>query len=142
MSKKILIVEARFYADLADELSQGAVEVLEKNNISYEKISISGAFEIPAVINFASQKNIYDGYIALGCVIRGETTHYDYVCLESAKGLNKLALEKNLCIGYGIITCENFSQAWERADRKKKNKGAFAANVCLEMIELKKKFCN
>ncbi len=139
MKKNILIVEARFYADLADELSAGAIEEIEKNNFSYEKISIPGVFEIPAAINFASNKN-YSGYIALGCVIRGETSHYDYVCNESARGLTNLALQKNLAIGYGIITCENFDQAWARAKRDKKNKGRSAAIACLEMIKLKEKF--
>lgn len=140
MNKKLLIVEARFYADLAAELSAGAEEFIKKSGYEFEKISVPGAFEIPAAINFAAQKNIYDGYIALGCVIRGETTHYDYVCLESASGLNKLALKKNLCIGYGIITCENYDQAWARAARDKKNKGADAANACIEMIRIKEKF--
>lgn len=139
MQKNILLVEARFYADLADELSLGAIEILKENGFSYEKISVPGVFEIPAAINFAS-KNDYLGYIALGCVIRGETTHYDYVCNESARGLTNLALQKNLAIGYGIITCEDFDQAWVRASREKKNKGRDAAIACVEMIKLKEKF--
>ncbi len=139
MIKKILIVEARFYADLADELFQGASEFLKTQGYEFEKISVPGAFEIPAAINFAS-KNDYLGYIALGCVIRGETSHYDYVCLESARGLNNLAIEKKLAIGYGIITCEDYDQAWVRASHEKKNKGRDAAIACIEMIKLKERF--
>lgn len=142
MTKKILIVEARFYADLADELTSSAIDTLKENNFEYEKISVPGVFEIPAAINFASHKNEYAGYIALGCVIRGETTHYDYVCNESARGLNQLALRKDLAIGYGIITCEDFDQAWVRASRDKKNKGRDATIACIEMIKLKERFLN
>ncbi|MFT5703284.1 MAG: 6,7-dimethyl-8-ribityllumazine synthase, partial [Rickettsiales bacterium] len=98
------------------------------------------AFEIPAAIALAAKTGNYQGYIALGCVIRGETTHYDYVCMESARGLNELGYKNHLAIGYGIITCENEDQAIARADLKQKDKGGFAVQACLRMIELQNKF--
>jgi 6,7-dimethyl-8-ribityllumazine synthase len=119
---------------------EGAIKKITDAGKEYEIITGPGAFEIPAVISFAKNSKKYDGFVALGCVIRGETTHYDYVCLESARGLNELAIKENLAIGYGIITVENEAQAIERADMKKKDKGGFAANTCLEMIKLRERF--
>ncbi|MFO1242767.1 MAG: 6,7-dimethyl-8-ribityllumazine synthase [Rickettsiales bacterium] len=136
----ILIVSATFYRDLADALLKGCVAELEKVGATYEAITVPGAFEIPAAISMAHQTNKYDGYVALGCVIRGETTHYDYVCLESARGLNDLAVREHAAIGYGILTTENKHQALERALPDRGNKGAFAAHACLTMIALKEKF--
>lgn len=135
----ILIIEARFYPDIADMLTEGAIEALQHAGVSYERIAVPGVFEIPAAVSFAAKSGKYDGFIALGCVIRGETTHYDYVCLESARGLNTLAMEGQ-AIGYGILTTENDEQAYIRADKKRKNKGADAANACLRMVALKKQF--
>ncbi len=136
---KILIIDARYYEKIAEEMLQGAVEVLEKAKVKYDVVTVPGAFEVPAAISFALKKNKYDGYIALGCVIRGETSHYDYVCQESARGINDLAMKKHAAIGYGILTVENEAQAWDRAKRRKQNKGGFAAKACLDMINLKKK---
>jgi 6,7-dimethyl-8-ribityllumazine synthase len=137
---KILIVQANFYQHISQMLLDGAVAELKKANYQYDIIDVLGAFEIPATIAIASKTNKYDGYIALGCVIRGETTHYDYVCVESARGLNELAYKNNLAIGYGIITCENEEQALARGDVNRKNKGGFAALACLRMIEIKQHF--
>ncbi len=137
---KILIVQADFYKKISALLLEGAVKKITDAGKEYEIITVPGAFEIPAVISFAKNSKKYDGFVALGCVIRGETTHYDYVCLESVRGLNELAIKENLAIGYGIITVENESQAIERADMKKKDKGGFAANTCLEMIKLRERF--
>jgi 6,7-dimethyl-8-ribityllumazine synthase len=143
----ILIVEARFYEDIADELVKGAMGALEKAEVTFDRIAVPGAFEIPAAIrmairamHFHPHRRRYDGYVALGCVIRGETTHYDYVCQESARGLQDLALEFTLALGYGILTVENESQAWERARVDRKNKGGDAARACLAMIEAKRGF--
>ena len=138
--KKILIIEANFYKKISELLLTGAAKEVTKAGYQYEVITVLGAFEIPAVIAFAKDSGEFDGYIALGCVIRGETTHYDYVCQESARGLNELAIKEKLAIGYGIITVENESQAIERADFAKKDKGGFAAKACLEMIKIKEKF--
>ena len=138
----LLIIEARFYQDLADELVAGATEAAEAAGATWDRVEVPGALEIPAAIKFAhAGKNVsYAGYVALGCVIRGETTHYDYVCVESARGLQDLALQHNLAIGNGILTVENGKQAWARANRSDKNKGAVAADAALAMIGLKSKF--
>lgn len=137
---KILIVQANFYQHISQMLLDGAVAEIKKQNCQYEIIDVLGAFEIPATIAFASQTKKYEGYVALGCVIRGETTHYDYVCAESARGLNELAYKNGLAIGYGIITCENEQQAIARAASDQKDKGGFAVAACLKMIEIKKHF--
>jgi len=143
----ILVVEARFYANIADELAKGAISVLEEAGVPYERLAVPGAFEIPAAIriavrsmHFHPHRRRFDGYVALGCVIRGETTHYDYVCEQSARGLQDLALEFTLAIGYGILTVENDEQAWERASVDRRNKGSGAAKACLAMIEVKRRF--
>jgi 6,7-dimethyl-8-ribityllumazine synthase len=143
----VMIVEARFYPAIADEMLKGAVETLTKGGATYERFSVPGAFEIPAAIqmairarSFSTLSKHFDGYVALGCVIRGETTHYDYVCGESARGLQDLALRYTIAIGYGILTVENEAQAWERAKRDRKNKGAVAAQACLDMLRLKQQF--
>ncbi len=144
---RILIVEARFYEDIADELARGAIAELEQARVDYERISVPGAFEIPAAIRFAirsmevhSSSSGYSGFVALGCVIRGETDHYDHICRESARGLSNLAMTYSVAIGNGILTCENGEQAWARARVDQKNKGADAAKACLRMIELKRSF--
>lgn len=138
---KILIVEARFYEDIADELVKGAVQVIEAAGASYQRVAVPGALEIPAAIRFAADGNeCFDGYVALGCVIRGETSHYDYVCGESARGLQDLAIRDRLAIGNGILTVENREQAWARCAVDKKNKGGAVAEAALRMIELKKQF--
>jgi 6,7-dimethyl-8-ribityllumazine synthase len=103
-------------------------------------IEIPGAFEAPAAIAFAAQGGAYDGYVALGCVIRGETSHYDYVCGESARGLMDLAIQDGLPIGYGILTVENEAQAKERADPERRDKGGEAARACLAMLALRNRF--
>jgi 6,7-dimethyl-8-ribityllumazine synthase len=143
----IMIVEARYYAHVSDELAKGAIAALDAAGASYERFTVPGAFEIPAAIRFAVEAQArgarearFDGYLALGCVIRGETTHYDYVCGESAGGLQQLALQHGLAIGFGILTVENEAQALARARTDKKNKGGEAANACLAMIELKRHF--
>jgi 6,7-dimethyl-8-ribityllumazine synthase len=136
----ILIVDARFYDDIADEMTKGAVVEIEASGASFERITVPGAFEIPAAIGFALDGGAYDGFVALGCVIRGETSHYDYVCGESARGLADLAGTRGAAIGYGILTVENTDQAWARAHTNQKNKGASAARACLEMIALKRRF--
>ena len=136
----VLIVEARFYEDIADELVKGAVAALEEAGASYERLAVPGAFEIPPAISFADIGGAYDGYVALGCVIRGETSHYDYVCSESARKLMDLSTDRALAIGNGILTCENDDQAWERAGVGRKNKGGDVAKACLRMIELAERY--
>lgn len=143
----IMIVEARYYAHISDELAKGAIAALDAAGASYERFTVPGAFEIPAAIRYAVEAQArgarearFDGYLALGCVIRGETSHYDHICGESARGLQDLAIAHNLALGFGILTVENEAQALARARVDKKNKGGEAANACLGMIELKRHF--
>jgi 6,7-dimethyl-8-ribityllumazine synthase len=131
---KILLVEGRFYNDIADALLKSAVDEIKKDGFEYEIFSVSGALEIPQVINFASKTNLFTGYVALGCVMRGETYHFEVVSNESASGLMKLAIEKNLAIGNGIITVENEEQAKART-----NKGSEAVKACIEVINIRNK---
>lgn len=137
---KILLVESRFYEDLSEELASGAIAEINKSGYEFERLFVPGALEIPAAINFATASNEFDGFVALGCVIRGETYHFDVVCNESARALMDLSINKNLCIGNGILTVENEEQAWERAAVNKMNKGGGAAIACIEMIKIKNKF--
>lgn len=138
----ILIVEARFYADISDALLNGAAAALEKAGAKTDRISVPGALEIPAAILFAARASegagkTYDGFVALGCVIRGETYHFEIVSNESARGLTDLALQHGLCIGNGILTTETEAQAQERASKSGLDKGGDAARACLALIELK-----
>ncbi|WP_025661226.1 6,7-dimethyl-8-ribityllumazine synthase [Rhizobium sp. IBUN] len=140
----ILIVEARFYDDMADALLEGATFALKEAGATYEVVTVPGALEIPAAIAMAldgadSEGTQYDGYVALGMVIRGETYHFDIVSNESSRALMDLAVSESLAIGNGILTVENDDQAWARARRSDKDKGGFAARAALTMIELKKK---
>ena len=137
----ILIVEARFYEELADEMAHGAETALNAAGARFERLAVPGAFEVPGAITHAARAaDGFDGYVALGCVIRGETTHYDYVCQESARGLMDLSVRDGLAIGYGILTCENREQAWERAARNQGDKGRAAVQACLRMVELRRRF--
>ena len=140
--KNILIVVSNYYTEISDLMLEEAKETVKENNMTADVELVTGAFEIPAIITFS--KNKYDGYIALGCVIRGETTHYDYVCSESARALMNLSLE-GLAIGYGIITVENYEQAVARAKKNGKDKmgkGKVAALACINQIHLKIKYTN
>lgn len=143
----ILIVEARFYDDLLDAMLTGAKRALDKARASYEVVTVPGAIEIPGAIKLAHEaanagrlERRFDGYVAIGCVIRGETTHYDTVCQESARGLMDLAIRHNLAIGNGIITVENEEQAWARARPEDQDKGGGAAKACLAMVALKRRW--
>ncbi|MEM6710850.1 MAG: 6,7-dimethyl-8-ribityllumazine synthase [Pseudomonadota bacterium] len=134
-----LLVEARFYTDLADELAAGAVEALEASGHTYERLSVPGALEIPGAIAAAARGNKpFDGYVALGVVIRGETSHYDIVAGESSRALMDLTLNPVLAIGNGIQTVENGAQAWARANRSEKNKGGGAAQAAIALVEAHK----
>lgn len=129
---KILIIEARFYPEISDLLLEGAKRAIADTGANVDVISISGALEIPAVI--AAAKNKYDGFVALGCVLRGETYHFEVVANESARAIMDLTLQ-GLSIGNGILTCETEEQAIERAG--KYDKGRFAAEACLNLIRIK-----
>ena len=134
---KILIVTSRFYSEISDSLEKECIAVINEHGLDYDIIDVPGAFEVPAVISHASKSNKFLGYIALGCVIRGETSHYDYVCNESARALMQLSLE-GLPIGYGILTCENKTQALARSSSEGLNKGKAATLACIRIIEVMK----
>ena len=135
----VLIVEARFYDDIADALLDGAKAAL--GNATFDVVTVPGALEIPAAIAMAMNGDTrYDGYVALGCVIRGETTHYDTVANESARGLMDISVAYAMPIGNGIITVENEEQAWARARASEQDKGGGAAAAVLTMIALKARF--
>jgi 6,7-dimethyl-8-ribityllumazine synthase len=141
----LLIIEARFYDGLADALLDGAKAALEAAGAIYDLATVPGALEIPAVISFALDGAEaggvdYDGFVALGTVIRGETHHFDVVANESARALMNLATEESLAIGNGILTTENEDQAWARARRSEGDKGGFAARAALTMIALRQRF--
>jgi 6,7-dimethyl-8-ribityllumazine synthase len=129
---RVLIVAARYYAGVVDAMIASARSTLEAAGATIEVAAIPGAFEAPGAIAMAA--GAYDGFIALGCVVRGETSHYDYVCGESARGLMDLSIRQGLAIGYGILTVENLAQAEARADPARQDKGAEAARACLAMI--------
>lgn len=131
--KSVLIVRAPYYKDIADDLLAGAEAALADAGASHELIDVPGALEIPTAIAMAARMEKYDGFVALGCVIRGETTHYETVCEESARGLTMLGLS-GVCIGNGILTVENRNQAERRADPKDMNKGGGAAEAALHLI--------
>lgn len=139
----LMIVEARFYATIADALLAGAVAEIERQGATFERFSVPGAFEIPTAIRAgfeagrAGTRRPFDGFVALGCVIRGETSHFDYVAGESARGLMELSVRHGLAIGYGILTVENEAQALARARVDRRNKGGEAAKACLEMVALR-----
>jgi 6,7-dimethyl-8-ribityllumazine synthase len=137
---RILIVESRFYADIADALISGAEREITRNGAVSERVVVPGAFEIPGAIALAAGR--YDGYVALGCVVRGETTHYDYVCGESARGLMDLSVHRKLAIGYGIVTVDNMEQAKARAFIDRGDKGGDAAHACLAMVALGRRWRN
>ncbi|WP_181702920.1 6,7-dimethyl-8-ribityllumazine synthase [Chthonobacter albigriseus] len=141
----LLVIDARFYDDLSDELVAGATEALSARGATWDRISVPGVLEIPAALAMALDAVEdgaveYDGYVLLGCVIRGETTHYDIVANESARVVMELVVSESLALGNGILTVENDDQAWARAKRSDKNKGGAAAEAALAMIEVRTKF--
>jgi len=139
-SPHILLVEAPYYAHIAVELRRGAERALAAAGATHERLQVPGAFEIPAAIGFTARAvGRFDGFVALGCVIRGETTHYDHICAESARGLQDLAIRESLAIGYGVLTVENEAQALARASPEGRDHGGAAVRACLAMIELKRR---
>lgn len=137
---RILVVVAPYYREVTDAMLIGVERAAKQAGARIEQIAIPGAFEIPAAIAHAGRSGAYDGFIALGCVVRGETSHYDYVCGESARGLMDLSLHEGYAIGYGILTVENLDQALARASVDGRDKGGEAASACFAMIELKRRF--
>ena len=138
-TRHILLVEAPYYAHIAEHLRKGAERALAEAGATHEVIEVPGAFEIPAAIGMAARStDRFDGFVALGCVIRGETTHYDHICAESARGLQDLAVREGLAIGYGILTVENEAQAVARASADRRDKGGEAVRACLALVDLRR----
>src|ERR1700693_2555277 len=140
---RVLIVEARFYERISDALLEGAVRVLDEAGANYDRIAVPGALEVPAAIAIAIDAAIkkrapYDGVVALGCVIQGETYHFELVSNESARGLMDLSVSRQLPIGNGILTVDNEGQARARSTGDGRNKGGSAARAALTMIALKR----
>jgi 6,7-dimethyl-8-ribityllumazine synthase len=136
---RILIVEARFYPEISDALYEGAAKALGPE-MTADRVTVPGALEIPGAIRLAAKN--YDGFVALGCVIRGETHHFEVVANESARGLMELMVHDGLCIGNGILTVEDEAQALHRARREELDKGGDAARACLALIALKRRFAS
>ena len=134
----VLIVAAPFYRDIADGLIAGARAALDAAGARHELIEVPGALEIPTAIKLAEGR--YDGFVALGCVIRGETTHYETVCNDSSRAISLLGVERSICVGNGILTVENRAQAEVRADPAAMNKGGGAAEAALHLIALSHRF--
>lgn len=136
---KLLIVVAPYYRDIADNLIAGARATIKASGATCELIEVPGALEVPTAVAMAERQANYDGYVALGCVIRGETTHYDTVCNDSSRGLMLLGLQ-GACIGNGILTVENREQALVRAAPDGQDKGGGAAAAALHLIALSRKW--
>ena len=142
MKASILIVEAPFYPEISRLLLDGATAALERGDAYFDSIPVTGALEIGPAIQFAMKGGehggkSYDGFVALGCVIRGETYHFEIVAGESARALTELGIHYGLCIGNGILTVENEEQALVRASRERGDKGGDAARACLSLVELR-----
>ena len=149
MARHVLMIVAPFYSHITDQLVRGASAVLEENDTTFDLIEVPGAMEIPPVVHIADEEHradphsvkSYDGYVALGCVIRGETSHYDYVAGECCRALMDLSL-RGLAIGNGVLTVENEAQALVRCDPSKKNKGGDAAQACLAVMKARETLKN
>ncbi len=136
---RLLLVAAPFYRRIADDLIAGARAALDAAGAAHELVEVPGALEIPTAIRLASRAGRFDGFVALGCVIRGETTHYETVCNDSSRALTLLGLD-GVCLGNGILTCETMAQAEVRADPARMNKGGGAADAALHLIALARRF--
>jgi len=136
---RLLIVVAPYYKDIADQLVTGARTAIEAAGATHETVEVPGALEVPTAIRIASNSGDFHGFVALGCVIRGETTHYETVCNDSSRALQLMGLD-GLCIGNGILTVENRKQAEVRAEAAGQNKGGGAADAALHLIALSRKF--
>ncbi len=140
-NKKVLLVCSPYYKNITQNLIKGAIKVLKSNSVEYKIINVPGALEIAPSIKIYSEKSskeiLFDGYVALGCIIRGETYHFEIVSNESARALSDLSITYSLPIGNGILTVENKEQAIERSDPLRLNKGAGAALACLSLINHK-----
>ena len=138
-SPHLLIIRAPYYRDVVDGLTAGAYRILGEAGATADTLDVAGAYELPQVLRIALRgSRRFDGFIALGCVIRGETSHYDIVCNECARGVQNLAIEHGLAVGFGVLTVEDEEQAWVRAKKSEMDKGGETARACLAMIALRR----
>jgi 6,7-dimethyl-8-ribityllumazine synthase len=138
---RVLIVAAYYYRDIVEQLVAGAKAAVEGAGATADVMEVPGAFELPTAISWrAKAGRPYDGYVALGCVIRGETSHYDHVCGESARALMDLGVRDGIAIGYGILTVENKEQAGVRANPATRDKGGEAARACLALLSIRREY--
>ena len=142
---RVLIIEARFYDHIADGLLDGATAALDAAGVEHDRIVVPGIYEIPAALELMLRaqrqgtiRARYDGYVTLGCAIRGESDHYDYICTECMHGLNLSAVANGLALGNGVLTVHDEAQALDRSDPERKNIGGLAARACLRMMDLKR----
>ena len=133
MSKKILIVSSNYYSDISKNLEDGTIRTLKEHNIEYDLINAPGCFEIPFLIK--KNLNNYDGFIALGCIIKGETYHFDIIANETSRKIMNISVDNLVPIGFGVLTCLNLEQAIVRSDIKQKNKGRGAALACINLLK-------
>jgi 6,7-dimethyl-8-ribityllumazine synthase len=137
---RILVAVAPYYRHITDPMLQGVARVLEAEGARHEVVEVAGAFELPFAIATAHDAGGFDGYIVLGCVIRGETSHYDLICSETARAVQNLATDGGLVIGFGLLTVENEAQALVRANPDGKDKGGEAARACMMNLALARRF--
>lgn len=141
-SANILIVVAPYYKHITDQMVDGVQRYLDKEGATHEVVEVAGAFELPFAVATAHEAGGFDGYIMLGCVIRGETSHYDHICNEVSRACQNLATDGGLVIGFGLLTVENEAQALVRADPLQKDKGGEAAKACMMNLKLARRFLN
>ena len=133
-SNCILIISSRFYSDISSCLELEAINLIKEKGYDYELVEVPGAFEVPAALAYAAKTSKYIGYVALGCVIRGETYHFDLIANECARKIIDISNEFLKPVGFGVLTCDNLKQAIVRSDIGKKNKGKEAANACIKLL--------
>lgn len=133
----ILIIEARFYNEINDQMIEGASDVLDRSECNYEVITVPGALELPLALKWSAQTKKFDAFIVIGCVIRGETTHYELVSENCVRGVMDVSLQYDIPVGNGVLTVENMKQALDRANKAQQNKGGAAAEAALRMLKIK-----
>ena len=144
--KRILIVEATYYDKITEHMVEGATPLFDDASFEVERLPVTGVFEVPAACEMAIQAGLkdphrkYAGIMAMGCVIRGETDHYDHICREASRAIMDMTIKHRVPIGFAVLTCETMKQAAVRADPAQKNKGAEAARAVLRMIEVRRHF--
>lgn len=136
----LAVLEARYYEPINDDLIAGVDRALKAGGATYDVVTVPGSYELPAALEMAVASGKYDGYVTLGCVIRGATSHYDLICEAISNKFQDQAVTHKLAHGFGVLTCESYEQAEERADMTRKDYGGHAAKAALRMIELKKQF--